>query len=170
AAMAGHDGIATLAAAQHGTPGGSSRLPTAEERSRDSMEVDPRDGVNSGPAIALAAPPIPTIGSRARGRDAIMALAVPVSGTRGSPSPVSAGRVVEAFVQETGFRNSAYGADKFGFRDLAAVHWNLTAPNLYEHAIRAGEAAIVQGGALCAETGVHTGRSPRDKHTVVDAL
>src|SRR5262245_9894569 len=24
-------------------------------------------------------------------------------------------------------------------------------------------------GALCAETGVHTGRSPKDKHTVVDA-
>ena len=29
---------------------------------------------------------------------------------------------------------------------------------------------IVAGGALCAETGVHTGRSPKDKHTVVDAL
>ena len=28
----------------------------------------------------------------------------------------------------------------------------------------------VAGGALCAETGVHTGRSPKDKHTVVDAL
>ena len=28
----------------------------------------------------------------------------------------------------------------------------------------------MQGGALCAETGVHTGRSPKDKHTVVDAL
>jgi phosphoenolpyruvate carboxykinase (ATP) len=73
-------------------------------------------------------------------------------------------------VQETGFRNGTYGADKFGFEDLAAVHWNLTAPALYEHAIRAGEAAIVQGGALCAETGAHTGRSPKDKHTVVDAL
>ena len=28
----------------------------------------------------------------------------------------------------------------------------------------------MQGGALCAETGAHTGRSPKDKHTVVDAL
>ena len=27
-------------------------------------------------------------------------------------------------VQETGVRNGAYGADKFGFKDLAAVHWN----------------------------------------------
>ena len=35
---------------------------------------------------------------------------------------------------------------------------------------QAREATIVAGGALCAETGVHTGRSPKDKHTVVDAL
>ena len=73
-------------------------------------------------------------------------------------------------MQETGVRNGAYGADKFGFKDLAAVHWNLTEPALYEHAIAANEATIVEGGALCAETGHHTGRSPKDKHTVVDAL
>ncbi|MBV8287132.1 MAG: phosphoenolpyruvate carboxykinase (ATP), partial [Hyphomicrobiales bacterium] len=73
-------------------------------------------------------------------------------------------------MQETGLRNSAYGADRFGFKDLRAIHWNLTAPSLYQHAIAAGEASIVEGGALCAETGVHTGRSPKDKHTVVDAL
>jgi phosphoenolpyruvate carboxykinase (ATP) len=79
--------------------------------------------------------------------------------------------VVKEFgVQETGLRNSSYGADKFGFEDLSAVHWNLTAPALYEHAIRAHEASVVQGGALCAETGVHTGRSPKDKHTVADEL
>jgi len=73
-------------------------------------------------------------------------------------------------VKETGLRNSAYGADKFGLKELAGVHWNLPDAPLYEHAIRAGEAAIVAGGALCAETGHHTGRSPKDKHTVVDDL
>ena len=73
-------------------------------------------------------------------------------------------------MKETGLRNAAYGADKFGLKDLAAVHWNLTEAPLYEHAIRNGEATIVAGGALCAETGHHTGRSPKDKHTVVDAL
>ena len=36
--------------------------------------------------------------------------------------------------------------------------------------IRNGEGTLVQGGALCAETGVHAGRSPKDKHVVVDAL
>ena len=35
-------------------------------------------------------------------------------------------------MQETGLRNGAFGADKFGFQDLAGVHWNLTEPALYE--------------------------------------
>ena len=73
-------------------------------------------------------------------------------------------------MQETGLRNGAYGADKFGFKDLAEVRWNLDAPALYEYALAGREATLVQGGAICAETGVHTGRSPKDKHTVVDAL
>jgi len=73
-------------------------------------------------------------------------------------------------VQESGVRNGAFGADKFGFKNLAELRWNLTAPSLYEFAVAGKEAAIVAGGALCAETGHHTGRSPKDKHTVVDAL
>ena len=73
-------------------------------------------------------------------------------------------------MQETGVRNKAFGADKFGLKDIKAVHWNLTEAPLYEYALAAGEANVVAGGALCAETGHHTGRSPKDKHTVVDAL
>jgi phosphoenolpyruvate carboxykinase (ATP) len=72
-------------------------------------------------------------------------------------------------VDETGVRNGAHGADKFGFTGLKAVHWNLTEPALYEHAIARREAQVVQGGALCAETGTHTGRSPKDKFIVCDA-
>jgi phosphoenolpyruvate carboxykinase (ATP) len=79
-------------------------------------------------------------------------------------------RVWEDCVTETGLHNGAFGADKFGFKDLAELRWNLTAPALYQHAVSAGEATIVEGGALSAETGHHTGRSPKDKHTVVDAL
>ena len=73
-------------------------------------------------------------------------------------------------MQETGLRNDAYGADKFGLTDLSEIHWNLTEPSLYEHAIAGKEAKLVAGGALCAETGHHTGRSPKDKHTVEDDL
>jgi phosphoenolpyruvate carboxykinase (ATP) len=71
-------------------------------------------------------------------------------------------------VKETGLRNSTHGADRFGFADLAAVHWNPSAEPLYEHALANHEGHLVQGGALCAETGVHTGRSPKDKFIVCD--
>ena len=43
---------------------------------------------------------------------------------------------------------------------------NLTPAELYEHAVRKAEAAIVASGALTAATGQHTGRSPRDKFFV----
>jgi phosphoenolpyruvate carboxykinase (ATP) len=74
----------------------------------------------------------------------------------------------EVCVKETGLRNGAHGADKFGFKDLAAVHWNLPPEQLYEFAIAAKEGQVVEGGALCAETGIHTGRSPKDKFVVCD--
>jgi phosphoenolpyruvate carboxykinase (ATP) len=83
----------------------------------------------------------------------------------GAPEPVGG-----LAVQETGTRNGAFGADKFGFEGLEAVHWNVTAPRLYEHAIAAGEAKLAYGGALVADTGVHTGRSPKDKFIVKDAM
>jgi phosphoenolpyruvate carboxykinase (ATP) len=46
---------------------------------------------------------------------------------------------------------------------------NLSPAALYEHAIRRNEAAIVSTGALTAETGKHTGRSPKDKYFVKEA-
>src|SRR3569832_1136798 len=76
----------------------------------------------------------------------------------------------EVKLKETGVRNAAYGADKFGFKKLSGVNWNLTEAPLYEHAVANNEASIVAGGALSAFTGHHTGRSPKDKHTVVDDL
>ena len=72
-------------------------------------------------------------------------------------------------VENLGVFNSAHGVDKFGFRNLKRVHWNLGAPALYEHSLVKGEAQLIQGGAINADTGVHTGRSPKDKFTVRDA-
>src|SRR3989442_11339906 len=43
---------------------------------------------------------------------------------------------------------------------------NLSPAALYEHAIRRDEAVIVSTGALTAEAGRHTGRSPKDKFFV----
>ena len=71
-------------------------------------------------------------------------------------------------MKETGLRNGAHGADRLGLKDLAGVHWNLPPEQLYEYAIAAREGHLVEGGAFCAETGIHTGRSPKDKFVVCD--
>ena len=56
-----------------------------------------------------------------------------------------------------------------GMRHLGPVHWNLTMPFLYEHAVRRREGEVGLGGAFVVETGKHTGRSPRDKYIVDEA-
>jgi len=66
-----------------------------------------------------------------------------------------------------GRRGSAL--DATGLVPQCPVHWNLGAPQLYEHAARRGEGVIVEGGALCGVTTPHTGRSPNDKFLVREA-
>ena len=61
-------------------------------------------------------------------------------------------------MQEKGVRNGAYGADKFGFKNLAEVRWNLTEPSLYEHAISARRSVGGRRRRALRETGHHTGR------------
>jgi phosphoenolpyruvate carboxykinase (ATP) len=52
----------------------------------------------------------------------------------------------------------------------AHVHRNLSTPQLVEAAIARGEASLADNGALVALTGARTGRSPRDKFIVRDAI
>ena len=72
-------------------------------------------------------------------------------------------------MNENGAHNVGFGADRFGFDGLAGVHWSLSAAQLYEFALRDGEAQVASNGPLVADTGVHTGRSPKDKFIVRDA-
>lgn len=72
-------------------------------------------------------------------------------------------------MENIGLFNAVHGADQSGFRKLKAVYWNLEAPRLYEESLKRGESQIARGGALCADTGSHTGRSPKDKFVVKDA-
>ena len=66
-------------------------------------------------------------------------------------------------------RADAFGLEKQGFRNLKAVHWNLSAPALYEEAVRRGEGHVAKNGPLVVLTGQHTGRSASDKFVVRDA-
>src|SRR5438270_8962797 len=56
--------------------------------------------------------------------------------------------------------------DHVGGAQTMRTWHNLSPAELYEHAVRGGEASLVASGALTAVTGQHTGRSPRDKFFV----
>src|SRR5215469_108790 len=66
-------------------------------------------------------------------------------------------------------RANAFGLEKQGFRNLKKVHWNLSAPALYEDAVARGEGHVAKNGPLVVLTGQHTGRSASDKFVVRDA-
>ena len=76
------------------------------------------------------------------------------------------GRYSIAIMKEIGVFNPAASLTHFGFKDLGNVYYNLTAPLLYEEAIRRNEAKLTAQGALVAYTGQHTGRSAKDKFIV----
>src|SRR5438445_6344969 len=63
-------------------------------------------------------------------------------------------------------RGRASSLEAAGLTPQRAVHWNLGPPGLYEHAVRRAEGVIAEGGAFCAVTAPHTGRSPNDKFIV----
>jgi phosphoenolpyruvate carboxykinase (ATP) len=56
--------------------------------------------------------------------------------------------------------------DCAGLAPTHTVRWNLTPPELYEHAVRRGEGVIADHGPFVAVTAPHTGRSPNDKFVV----
>jgi phosphoenolpyruvate carboxykinase (ATP) len=53
-----------------------------------------------------------------------------------------------------------------GLRPGGRVHRNPSTSTLYMHAVTRGEGVLAEGGALVVDTGLHTGRSPRDKFVV----
>ena len=71
-------------------------------------------------------------------------------------------------MQELGLYNPANGISALGFTEVSRVRYNLSETELYEEAIRNGEADLTADGALRAVTGQHTGRSPKDKFIVRD--
>jgi phosphoenolpyruvate carboxykinase (ATP) len=73
-------------------------------------------------------------------------------------------------MHQAGPFNPAFDAERFGLKDLKSISYSRQAPRLVEDAIRLGEALVAKGGALSAETGIHTGRSPNDKFTVPDGV
>ncbi|RWK07813.1 phosphoenolpyruvate carboxykinase [Mesorhizobium sp.] len=71
-------------------------------------------------------------------------------------------------MSEAGKRNPDCAIDAIGLKTAGTVRYNFGPAELYEEAIRRGEARLTAQGALVAQTGQHTGRSPKDKFVVRD--
>ncbi|GCE21216.1 hypothetical protein KDK_50160 [Dictyobacter kobayashii] len=56
--------------------------------------------------------------------------------------------------------------EEYGLVNLGTINWNLSPAVLIEHALTRQEGLLAANGALSATTGVHTGRSPKDKFIV----
>ncbi len=60
--------------------------------------------------------------------------------------------------------------DFLQLRDPAELYFQLPPATLIEHAVRRGEGQLTDNGALMCATGRFTGRSPKDRYIVHDAL
>jgi len=58
------------------------------------------------------------------------------------------------------------GLNKLGLKDIGDVYYNLSYDELQAHEVKAGECKISTTGTAMCDTGIFTGRSPKDKYFV----
>jgi len=72
-------------------------------------------------------------------------------------------------MQEYGKKNPKADLAGMGLH-VSVAHWNLSSEALTQKTIELGQGVLNDSGALCVNTGKFTGRSPKDKFTVKDAI
>jgi len=72
-------------------------------------------------------------------------------------------------MQEFGKKNPSVNLSDLGL-NVAIAHWNCSPDELVQSALALGQGVLNDTGALCVNTGKFTGRSPKDKFTVKDAI
>lgn len=72
-------------------------------------------------------------------------------------------------MNDTGVKNPTATLTKIGFHHTTA-HWNISREELIQNTLDINLGVLNDTGALCIDTGEFTGRSPKDKFTVKDAL
>lgn len=73
-------------------------------------------------------------------------------------------------MNEYGIKANGATLDSIGLGNVADAYWNLTPADLVEETLLRGEGMLTDNGALAIETGEFTGRSPKDKFLVKDAI
>ncbi len=71
---------------------------------------------------------------------------------------------------EVGIKGNHANLSSLGFNNPKHVNWNLTPSELIEKAVQNGEGKLADSGALTADTGKFTGRSPQDRFIVEDDI
>ncbi len=71
-------------------------------------------------------------------------------------------------MKELGVKSDKYGIEKNGLKNLHRIFWNLSAPDVIEHAVRNREGFLTENGSLMCDTGRFTGRAPKDRFVVMD--
>lgn len=72
-------------------------------------------------------------------------------------------------MNEYGLKNPKASVADLGLKNVATAYWNLSPAELVEDTILQGMGELTNTGALAIDTGEFTGRSPKDKFTVLDA-
>ncbi|MES2704238.1 MAG: phosphoenolpyruvate carboxykinase (ATP) [Bacteroidota bacterium] len=72
-------------------------------------------------------------------------------------------------MQEFGKKNPSVNLADLGI-NVGVAHWNLSSEQLVTKTLELGQGVLNDTGALCVSTGKFTGRSPKDKFTVKDAI
>jgi len=72
-------------------------------------------------------------------------------------------------MQEYGSKNASVSLTDLGI-NAAKSHWNLSPNVLVDQTLELKQGVLNDTGALCVNTGKFTGRSPKDKFTVKDAI
>ena len=72
-------------------------------------------------------------------------------------------------MEQYGLIPEKIGMKEIGLR-VKTVRWNLSQAELVEESIKRQEAHLAATGALTVQTGQFTGRSPKDRFIVKDAL
>lgn len=71
-------------------------------------------------------------------------------------------------MQDLELKSAKKSLSELGIKNASGVMWNLSPAELVEHALLNQEAVLTEEGALMADTGTFTGRSPKDRFIVKD--
>ena len=73
-------------------------------------------------------------------------------------------------MNEYGIKSKDATVASLGLKNVAVAYWNLNPAELVEETIVTGQGMLTDTGALAVDTGKFTGRSPKDKFIVADAI